>query len=356
MFVGSLANGASAQTVIDPSACFPDLLRDVSITNASDQFKLSYLSILDINNFEAHKTTAAAMLPGLPAAASFSQFDVRRTREFNLKNLNIESVRKLAIYTFTLNPAAKDIISKCLDTLVAAKGYGFFLIPYDISERTLNLQFRWRSTDPTGKLSIGDSTLGNAEVFAPRNVPAGRVLPLKASFTGTSSRNVILTRTKVKEPIIIQLDDVKPESIDVPPLVFRPVPAPVSCKREYLSADPNTGVPYQIKQSTPLETAGVYDNPPVAGKVGARFHITVKLDDEDAVVSSVTCSKGSQDHMCLDNSPGCDYAGGPVPGNTVNNTTAFCAGSSESNPRVVEMVVNYKKPAVTCTTAEWPGP
>ena len=94
--------------------------------------------------------------------------------------------------------------------------------------------------------------------------------------------------------------------------------------------------------------------PPVAGRWGARFSHSTKLP-EDAEATEVICWKGAQSQMCMDEPVNDDCNGPYGKGSGLGTNTVICPGSSNANPRTVEVRVKYKMASLVCSEVPWPS-
>jgi hypothetical protein len=146
----SLSSIAAAQQggPVDVSACFSNILVDVTIDKRDKNIRYALQQQWSQSLYDKaqQSNSLTAWIDGASAQDSYETTNIKRVDEMYKMSEDYSYSSNSALYRASLNPQAKAIIFKCLDTLVAAQGLGLYWVPwvhYD-DPTLIDLEFRFQ--------------------------------------------------------------------------------------------------------------------------------------------------------------------------------------------------------------------
>jgi hypothetical protein len=153
---------------LDVRACFSDILVDVTVNKQDTNVRYAIQQQWSRDLYEAAKrsNTLSAWIDGAEVSDSYEATNTKRLQEMYKMKADYNYSSSSALYHAALNPQAKFIITKCLDSLATTRGIGLYWVPWVHTEDTtlIDLEFRFQYKPVDKPLHIITKRIDNAVV------------------------------------------------------------------------------------------------------------------------------------------------------------------------------------------------
>jgi Skp family chaperone for outer membrane proteins len=389
--LSSLCIGLSQTTTaqsfgaLDVKSCFSDILVDKSVDkrDVNVRYSLQQQWSRDLYEKAKQSNTLTVWIDGATGQDSYEASNEKRLQEMYKMSLDYNYSSNTAAYRARLNPQAKDIITRCLDSLGAKRGIVLYWVPFVHSDDPtlidLELRFQYHPTDKP--LHVQTKRIDNAEVLDdnhghPADLFARSWNPLHShifdydELMPYESRFVTLKRKTPADTVTIQITT--DPNLSVPPITIEPEPRPQECGPVVITQD-DASRPLRVEiPDIAIDNPGYYilnkDGKPSPEGNGVSFRVQENLaalvppdaDMSTAMITNTKCQRWGSPVDYMD----WTYPNDKFPLNTcclgeVNNVVApdglvaTCRGWWQNPGRHIKMTIDWQKTGFKCTPHDW---
>lgn len=373
--LSAIANAQTGSGPLDVRSCFSNILVDTTISKTDKNVRYALQQQWNRSMFEEAKrsNTLSAWIDGVTVQDTDASTNVKRVEEMYKMQEDYSYSSNAALYRASLNPQAKDIITKCLGSLAAQRGLGVYWVPwvhYD-DPTLIDLEFRFQYNPTTTKLHVGTKRIDNATVeddqgshptklfdwsihnFHPFDYDV--VMPYESRF-------VTLRRKKPGDAVTIQVETTP--NLSITPITIEGEPNPETCQPVMVGVNP-MNQPLHVDINGLLIDEDKYlmkdaQGRPIPEGNGAAFKISIPLasqypEDTDftgAQITNVICERQGQpqDFMDWTFAPTCCL--GRING-VAEGLSGVCRGWWQNRGRHIKMSIDWQRLGVQCTSHEW---
>lgn len=317
-----LSSCLAAQSQLDISKCFDQLLGQRQGSKSYGKLQLAFLSRINEENYAQRARDANLMFPGI-ASGDYRAFNEQRKLHFDRWQLEASYYQSVALSSTVLASEDKSIIQACIDS-TASSQLGFHYLVSAEDRTSASLRFFWQPLTEKSTMRVTGSILENAEVVGIK-VKKGKLFPPRARVSG-SGPTIILRRIDPAKPIIATVKTKAPIGT-IGPIVIPP-----------LSQEPTIETRYREQTLTESFIESRISRSSVPRGEGHEFKA---IKEVDGIVLGIKCSwPPAINRHPLENC-------GPV---RPQSNRAVCEGwTSDVTPYALNMTVTYSEPYTICT-------
>lgn len=375
LFLIVSATSVSAQQTgpLDVRACFSSILVDVTVNKQDTNVRYAIQQQWSRDLYETAKrsNTLSGWIDGVEVSDSYEATNTKRLQEMYKMKADYNYSSNSALYHAALNPQAKSIITKCLDSLGATRGIGLYWVPWVHTEdpTLIDLEFRFQYKPLDKPLHVSTKRIDNAVVEDDDGKHPSElfgwtishpfyynvVMPYESRF---------LTLRRKSPGDVITINVTTDPNLNVPPITIEGEPQPEDC-----APFANTKNAFDQPLHADVKAILVDEDRwlmkdaqghPIPEGNGVSFRVAYDLPDlypkdEDftnAQITNVYCERtGSPvDFMDWTYNKSCCAAGET---GTAEGLTAICRGWWQDRGRHINMSIDWQRLGFKCTSHEW---
>jgi hypothetical protein len=360
---------------LDVRACFSDILVDTTVSKSDKNVRYALQQQWNRSMYEEAKrsNTLTAWIDGVTVEDTYAMANIKRVDEMYRIREDYSYSANAALYRASLNPQAKDIITKCLDVLAARRGLGLYWVPWvhNADPTLIDLEFRFQYHPTTTKLHIATKRIDNATVEDDKGSHPTKLFDWSAHnlhpidydvLMPYESRFVTLRRKKPGDFVTIQIETTP--NLSVTPITIDGEPNPGECHPVMVAVNA-MNQPLHVDINDLLIDEDKYlmkdaNGRPIPEGNGAAFKISIPLtsqypdgtDFTGAQITNVICERQGQpqDYMDWTYAPTCCLV--RVSG-VAEGLNGVCRGWWQNRGRHIKMSIEWQRLGVQCNSHEW---